>query len=194
MCECALDSLPSLAKDPISSVLPQDLYSALQELELAAAQKDTKPRSRRPKHISRHDSDTPPSESSTPRSRLLLRLKIPSAARRSTKSDRSAVHDAEFSPSSSVASSRYGSPLARRSPTPFAPRNAEPTSLYHVTEPEPQVRAETPELDSDMAMVGTEPKEQNACEQGNGAKQDSLIVRIKIPDSMLNARRYSRMP
>ncbi|KAF8607995.1 hypothetical protein BDV93DRAFT_519967 [Ceratobasidium sp. AG-I] len=187
MCECALDSLPSLPKDHASSVLPQDLYSALQELELATSQKDSQPRSRRPKHASpRHGSDTPPSGSSTPRTRLLLRLKLPSGGRRSAKSDRSAIFDTEFSPSSSAASSRFGSPLARRSPTPFTPRNTEPsaTDMYNVTESEPALRADAPELDTDMPMAGTESKEQNAREQGSGAKQDPLIVRLKIPDSM----------
>lgn len=197
MCECALDSLPSLPKDHPSNVLPQDLYSALQELELASSQKDGQPRSRRSKHASpRHGSDTPPSGSSSPRSRLLLRLKMPSAGRRSAKSDRSCLFDTEFSPSSSAASSRYGSPLARRSPTPFTHRSAEPsaTTIYNVTESEPPLRAEAPEMDTDMPLAGTEPKEQKTREQGTSAKQDPLIVRLKIPDSMLNARRYSRMP
>lgn len=194
MCECALDSLPSLPRDHPSSVLPQDLYSALQELELASSQKDSIPRSRRPKHA--YGSDTSPSGSSSPRSRLLVRLKIPSAGRRAAKSDRSSIFDTEFSPGSSAASSRYGSPLARRSPTPFTPRSAEPsaTPMYGATESEPPLRAEAPELDTDMPMAGTESKEQNTREQGSGAAQDPLIVRLKIPDSMLNSRRYSRLP
>ncbi|KAJ1308746.1 hypothetical protein OPQ81_004437 [Rhizoctonia solani] len=46
VCECTLDSLPYLPRD-ISHVLPQDLYSALEELELETCSKDYQSRGRR---------------------------------------------------------------------------------------------------------------------------------------------------
>ncbi|QRV72442.1 hypothetical protein RhiJN_00456 [Ceratobasidium sp. AG-Ba] len=142
----------------------------------------------------------PPSESSSPRARNLLRLKMPLSGRRAARSERSAILDPETSSSSSSSSSRYGSPLTRRSPAPFTPRSVEPLAVppYDAHNFNPTLRTEPAALDVDMSSAATETTEQDAPEQGvNGAKaQDPLIARLKMPDSMLghNSRTYSRLP
>ncbi|KAG9118650.1 hypothetical protein FRC07_006731 [Ceratobasidium sp. 392] len=202
MCDCALDSLPTLPRDAGATLRPQDICSALEDLILDSSRKDGHSRTRRSMRTStRHDSDTPSSGSSSPRSRIPLRLKNPLSGRRAARSERSAILDPEISPSSSASSSRYGSPLARRSPTPFTPRSVDLLAAppYDAHEFNPNLRVEPAVLDVEMPMAATEATEQDAPEQGaSGAKaQDPLIVRrLKMPDSMLghNARRYSRLP
>ncbi|KAG8734985.1 hypothetical protein FRC12_018267 [Ceratobasidium sp. 428] len=201
MCDCALDSLPTLPRDTGVTLHPQDICSALEDLILESSRKDGQSRTRRSMRTStRHDSDTPSSGSSSPRSRIPLRLKNPLSGRRAVRSERSAILDPE-SASSSASSSRYGSPLARRSPTPFTPRSVDLVAAppYDAHEFNPNLRAEPAMLDVEMSMAATEATEQDASEKGtSGAKaQDPLIVRrLKMPDSMLghNARGYSRLP
>lgn len=199
MCDCALDNLPTLPRDAGAILRPQDICSALEELAIET--KDGHSRSRRSRRTSsRYGSDSPPSESSSPRARNLLRLKMPLSGRRAARSERSAILDPETSPSSSSSSSRYGSPLTRRSPTPFTPRSVEPLAVppYDAHNFNPTLRTESAALDVDMSSAATETTEQDAPEQGvNGAKaQDPLIARLKMPDSMLghNSRTYSRLP
>ncbi|KAG9098739.1 hypothetical protein FRC06_006016 [Ceratobasidium sp. 370] len=202
MCDCALDSLPTLPRDSGAILRPQDICSALEDLVLESSRKDGHNRTRRSMRSStRHDSDTPSSGSSSPRSRIPLRLKMPLSGRRAARSERSAILDPEMSPSSSASSSRYGSPLARRSPTPFTPRSVEPVAAppYDAHEFNPTLRAEPAALDVEMPMAATEATKQDAPEKGTSGTgaQDPLVVRrLKMPDSMLrhNARRYSRLP
>lgn len=201
-CECALDSLPYLPRDNSASILPHDLYSALEELELEASLKDYQSRGRRSmRTLTRHVSEASPNGSSSPRSRLLMRLKIPSSGRRTARPDHPTMMDPELSPASSASSSRYGSPLARRSPTPFTPRNADVDipALYLAQQSNPPMRCESVDLDEEMPRVGTEPLGQEGREQGaaGASGQDPMVARFKMPDSMLghhNPRKYSRLP
>ncbi|CAE6428153.1 hypothetical protein ACGC1H_000713 [Rhizoctonia solani] len=194
VCECALDSLPYLPRDN-SHVLPQDLYYALEELELETSSKDYQSRGRRSMHASvRHVSEGTPNDLASPHSRLLRRLKIPSSGRRGPRPDRSVMMDAELSPASSASSSRYGSPVHRRSPTPFTPRNAEAEmpDFYHMQHFDQSLRSQSIGLDEDMPPVGTELSGQEGREQGaNGA--DPRAMRFKLPDPRL-PRKYSRLP
>ncbi|CEL59642.1 hypothetical protein RSOLAG1IB_03575 [Rhizoctonia solani AG-1 IB] len=196
VCECALDSLPYLPRDS-SHVLPQDLYSALEELELETSCKDFQSRGQRPMRASiRHVSEGTPNGTS-PHSRLLRRLKIPSSGRRGPRSDHSVMMDPDLSPASSTSSSRYGSPVPRRSPTPFTPRNAEAETpdFYHMQHFDQSFHGQSIDLDEDMIPKGTEPSGQEGREQGiNGG--DPMAMRFKLPDPRLgpNPRKYSRFP
>ncbi|KAH7343699.1 hypothetical protein B0J17DRAFT_625352 [Rhizoctonia solani] len=194
VCECALDSLPHLPCDS-SLVLPQDLYYALEELELETSSKDYQSRGRRLMHPSvRHVSEGSPIRSSSPHSRLLRRLKIPSSGRRGPRLDRSVMMDEDLSPASSTSSSRYGSPVHRRSPTPFTPRNAEVETpgFYHMQHFDQALRSQPLDLDEEMSPAGTEPSGQEGREQGTSSA-DPMAMRFKLPDPRL-PRKYSRLP
>ncbi|CAE6528564.1 unnamed protein product [Rhizoctonia solani] len=194
VCECALDSLPCLPRDS-SHVLSQDLYYALEELELEASSKDYQSRGRRSMHPSvRHVSEDSPMRSSSPHSRLLRRLKIPSSGRRGPRLDRSVMMDEDLSPASSTSSSRYGSPVLRRSPTPFTPRNAEVETpdFYHMQHFDQASRSQPIDRDEEMSPAGTEPSGPEGREQGTSGA-DPMTMRLKLPDPRLPGK-YSRLP
>ncbi|CAE6471686.1 unnamed protein product [Rhizoctonia solani] len=195
ICECTLDTLPYLPRDS-THVLPQDIYSALEELELETSSKDYQSRDRRSMRASvRHVSEASPNGSASPHSRLLQRLKIPSSGRRGLRLDRSVMMDADLSPASSTSSSRYGSPVHRRSPTPFTHRNAEGEmpGFYHMQPHFDQsLRGQPIDLDEDMPSAGTEPSGHEGREQGTN-NTDPMAMRLKLPDPRL-PRKYSRLP
>ncbi|KAF8709433.1 hypothetical protein RHS03_02971, partial [Rhizoctonia solani] len=196
ICDCALGSLPYLPRDS-SQVLSQDLYSALEELELETSSKDFQSRGRRSIRASvRHASEGSPNGAS-PHSRLLRRLKIPSSGRRGPRSDRSVMMDPDLSPASSTSSSRYGSPIPRRSPTPFTPRNAEAETpdFYHIQHFDQYFHGHSVDLDESITPAGTEPSGQEGCEPGTSGA-DPMAMRFKLPDPRFgpNSKKYSRFP
>ncbi|CAE6482642.1 unnamed protein product [Rhizoctonia solani] len=193
VCECALDSLPYLPRDN-SHVLPQDLCSTLEELGLETNSKDYQNRGRRSVRASiRHVSEASLNGPASPHSRLLQRLRIPSSGRRGPRPDHSIMIDADLSPPSSTSSSRYASPVHRRSPTPFTPRNAEAEmpDFYHMQHFDQSSRNQSAGLDEDMPPAGTEPSGQEGHEQGTNGGDP--MMRLKLPDPRL-PRKYSRLP
>ncbi|KAJ1308745.1 hypothetical protein OPQ81_004436 [Rhizoctonia solani] len=102
--------------------------------------------------------------------------------------------DTDLSPASSASSSRHGSPVHRRSPTPFTPRNAETEmpGFYHIQHLDQSLRSQSIDLDEDMPPAGTEPSGQEGREQGTNGT-DPMAMRFKLPDPRL-PRKYSRLP